>query len=367
MESEVGRYCGQSVNMGDYRNRYAGVLSSASQLYAELSQDLDLGRGGFGWWFGHMKQPAVIFASDYLLSTAEQVGRCIEHAAWHESVFAQSWYPEARWFREQMAGPPEARGSRSELDVNRHARIEAALVGFFQSCGSALDSLAALVIGVLGVKTDLVRASWPALARDVAGSDRLLEGPGAGRGVQDEALEAILRAAASEPSGWLGWTLDTRNLMVHRAKRIEIRHFYRPRVRGSTIEYVLLLPRNPQLTEMEAFVLGPGIENLVMREHAGELMSGVLSRLESLVSNVLAVLTQVWEQRRSEPDLIRQPAAQWKLLYPKQRDLSGFSGFDPTIPALGGEMQAAPVMARRFQAAKVLDGDRAFWEAALGR
>lgn len=49
-----------------------------------------------------------------------------------------------------------------------------------------------------------------------------------------------------------------RNLLVHRARRTQLRYYYRVRrTTGPGLEYVLLLTRDPQLTEIEAFVLGP--------------------------------------------------------------------------------------------------------------
>jgi hypothetical protein len=288
----------------------------------------------------------------------------LAHAAWHERSFAEAWYPETLWLRAQAkAGWPEVQRGRAE--ATRDTRIEVSVAGFFQACGSVLDNLAALAIGALGLKSDLVTASWTAVAKAAAGSGGFLQDPGAGRDLQDAALVQIQHGALADPRGWLKWTLDMRHLLVHRARRIEVRQHYRVRRNGPDLDYVLLLPRNPQLTEVEAFVLGAAPEDLVLREHAGSVMAGVLDRVNGLVELSAEALAGAWRRRREDPELVKQPAQQWSEVFPRRRDLSGFSGFRQDVPAMQGEFRVAPEMNRRFQAAKVLDDERGFWPSSL--
>lgn len=356
-------------HMPDYRARCTEGVAGAMSLYKELFTDLDLARGGFGWWHGRLDQARGILAGDYLLSVCEQVSQCLARAAWHEKTFNEAWYAEARWMRAALAtGREQALHERSDMDEQRAVRIETSLDGFFQACGSVLDNLAALAIGTLGINKDVVTADWAVIGRAAGGEARLLQPVATpGRLAQDEALKRIQHCAASGPNGWLRWTIDMRNLLVHRARRTQFRYFYRMRrSTGPGLEYVLLLTRDPQLTEVEAFVLGAGIESLTLREHAGETMAGVLDRLNALTGEATAVFTQMWTARRNDPALIPPPEGLWKQLYPAKRDLSGFNGFSSTVPLTEGEIRVPPDTARRFQAAKVLDGSRDVWVGLLG-
>lgn len=95
-------------------------------------------------------------------------------------------------------------------------------------------------------------------------------------------------------------------------------------------------------------------------------MAGVLDRLNILTSEAAAVFAQVWTARRADPALLPPSEGLWKQLYPAKRDLSRFNGFTDTVPLAEGEIRVPPDMARRFQAAKVLDGPRDVWVGLLG-
>ncbi|MBR7833627.1 hypothetical protein KDL01_10150 [Actinospica durhamensis] len=355
--------------MPDYRARCADGVAGTVRLYQELFSDLDPIRGGFGWWHGHLDQARSILAGDYLISVCEQVSQCLTRAAWHEKTFNEAWFAEARWMRAALAtGREQAPHERSEMDEQRAVRIETSLDGFFQACGSVLDNLAAVAIGTLGLSTDLVTADWNVIGKAAGGEAKLLQAPTSpGRTVQDKAVERIQHSAAAGPDGWLRWTIGMRNLLVHRGRRMQVRYFYRVKQRpGAEPEYVLLLTRNPQLTEIEDLALGLGIDSMMLREHAGNTMAGVLARLNTLTVEAMEIFAQVWTARRADPALLPPPEGLWKQLYPKKRDLSGFNGFSDTVPMSEGEMRVSPDMARRFQSAKVLDGPRDIWVGLLG-
>jgi hypothetical protein len=351
--------------MPDFRAPCTPGLNELQKLKETLSADL--APGGFTWWENYLDRKRVILASDYLLASCTQVALHFVHAAWQHRVFNEAWFPEREWLRRHLkADDIQGMQMRAEADRDRLVRIEASVTGFFQSLGSMLDCLAALAIGITGFSIDLVRADWGTLlgARDGKGSVLLAEGT-AGRAVQSASLDRILQAAEAGPAGWLTWALAMRNLLLHRAGRIEIRHFYKPK-RTSAIEYVLLLPRNPQLTEVEALLLGLGVENLVVQEHAGDVMAGLIAQLNGLLTETCGTLTDTWAARREDPALITQPEKQWKEMFPEKRPFSSFVGFSAQVPVPEGQMHVSADLGQRLIAAKVMDADRDFWVREFG-
>lgn len=323
---------------------------------------VDLATGGFTWWQNYLDRKRVVLASDYLLASCSQVAHHFAHTAWQNRVFNEAWFPERQWLRRQLkTGDIQAMQMRTEADEERLVKIEASVTSFFQAFGSMLDCLAALTIGITGIGVDLVRADWGTLLTARGGKGNLLLPEGtSGRSVQSVALDRVLKAAEAGPAGWLSWALAMRNLLLHRAGRLEIRHFYRPK-RASELEYVLLLPRDPQLTEIEALLLGLGVRSLVLQEHAGDVMAGLITRLNGLLTETCGALTDVWTARRADPALISQPEKQWKEMFPEKRPLSSFAGFSVQVPVPEGEMRVSAELGERLIAAKVMDGERDFW------
>lgn len=90
-------------------------------------------------------------------------------------------------------------------------------------------------------------------------------------------------------------------------------------------------------------------------------MAGVLDQLRTLTIEAFDAMDAVWQQRRLQPDLLRQAQEQWKNVYPTRRDLSGFSGFGDRLPSAQGEMRISPETGKRFRAAKIMDSDRPYW------
>lgn len=319
-----------------------------------------------------MDQTKTIFASDYLLQITTQIGRWLSLAGWDLVTFREAWHAETVWLRQHEGKGAHPYVFRGDQEEKRQARLSAALVGFFHGSGSALDALAATMIGVLGLQADMVTASWSTIvtAMGVPGKERererLLAATGsAARVVQENVLAAVATAVGAGPHGWLRWTLDMRHVMVHRAHRFELRRFFRRNPR-SPLDYVLHLPRDPQLTDAEAFVLGSRGEDLVLWEHAGDTMDGVLTQLLAVVETTVERLEIVWGRRRADPALIVQPDQQWKSVFPTRRDLSQFAGFSAPLPALHGQLTVATSDGKRLRAARIMDRDKPFWWGQLG-
>ncbi|MEV5767953.1 hypothetical protein AB0L34_25730 [Micromonospora sp. NPDC052213] len=355
--------------MPDPHARVAAAVTTVGRVHQMMFDDLDNARGGFGWWHGHLGQAHTVFASDYLLQITGQIGSCLQAAAWHELEFREQMFADTDWYRRNALSGPSPLAERGPAELRRQHRIDAAVDGFFTSCGSALDAVAGTGIGVLSLRTDLVTASWSTFTKAAAGTEKernrlLAPRDSEARDMQDAALKEILAAAEQGPHGWLPWTLSMRNMLVHRAHRFTVHHIYWTDRRRGKLAHSLHLPRDPQLTDIEAFVLGEKVHDMLLPEHAGDTMAGVLDQLVSLAATAGLQLEAVWQRRRGDPELLRQANEQWPALYPTKRDLSRFTGFGGAVE-ITGNMNVSPQAGRRFAASRIFDGNQQFWQAAF--
>jgi hypothetical protein len=181
-------------------------------------------------------------------------------------------------------------------------------------------------------------------------------------------LAAQLEAAvfAAGPPGWLDWTLDFRNMLVHRGRRLELGQFLpvepvlfgpdgQPRAR-----HVSHLPRDPGRSDVEVFLGTPW--NMVLHEEGQRTLQGLMNSTARLVETMATHLNDLWRWRRDNPGSLRQPAEQWKAGLSTQS--TGFNGYAPGSlvlePGLG---MTHPITARRFHAAALDDGARPQWAA----
>ena len=91
-------------------------------------------------------------------------------------------------------------------------------IGFIRAIAGALDCFGASVVGVAAVKTNLLRADLDSARRalgQVTGA--------AGDRIQADIraqLEALIERVG--PPGWFRWTLDLRNTVIHRGRRLQL-------------------------------------------------------------------------------------------------------------------------------------------------
>jgi len=128
-------------------------------------------------------------------------------------------------------------------------------------------------------------------------------------------LETAIDAAG--PLGWLDWTLDLRNMLVHRGRRIELGQYLpitpvllgpdgkaAPRARR-----VSHLPRDPGRSDIEVFVDTPW--NMVLHEEETRTLRGLMNSTSLLLEAGARHLLDLWRWRRTHPGDLRQPADQW--------------------------------------------------------
>jgi hypothetical protein len=345
-------------------------LAELAVLQALLVGDLDEVRGGLRPLHGHLDQPRVIMCSDHLLQVAGELSSSVEAMGDNLRVFNEAWTAETYAYRGVIqAGGPLFPG-RGDQEVRRERRITASVGGFFIACGSALDAVAATTIGVLGLAQDLVTAGWPNVGGDTDQRRKSIATAGnPAQQVQQSALALLDDAVAHGPDGWLPWTLGMRHMLIHRAKRFDMRRFYRLSKRDQ-LTFVLHLPKEPQLTDVEAMILDEDPTAVWLWEHAGDTMAGVRQQLVSLVGTISGELGRVWRVRQANPGVITQPVKQWREMFPRRRDRTGFTGFGTVVPPIadGESLHINPLMGSRLRAAKLVQSgsdENEFWPRAL--
>ena len=171
---------------------------------------------------------------------------------------------------------------------------------------------------------------------------------------------------ATGPPGWLDWTLDLRNMLVHRGRRIEYGQFVprTPALYGADGQTVLRarrvahLPRDPGRSDVEVFLDAPW--TLVLTEGSEQTLQGLISSTKALLEATAKDLLEVWQWRRNHPASLRQPVSQW----PQGRSThsTGFNGYAPgTLELAPGMAIMHPVAARRIHSAALDDPARPQW------
>jgi hypothetical protein len=261
------------------------------------------------------------------------------------------------------AKTPPSQVGRDDTALRRIERMSAAIEGFFTTLGGLADIVAALTIGVLGIRKPIVKADWNHLSR--LGSTHLEPTGTPGRHLQDSVVHAIKQAADSPPSAWFSWSMSMRNALVHRGQLFQmwsVSHWQQP----TDTRVFFRLPQNPDLTDVEAFVIGSGsIDDFLLPEDAEITIKRIRSNTFALLNSVIGELAAAWNKRKGNRNLITQPVEQWPKFFPKNRDLSPFAGFGGSVDPPEGEIHASPALYRRVKAAKLRDQERQIWVQLL--
>lgn len=331
-------------------------------------EDIDTERLGIGWWQEHLDPQRRILIADYLLQCFDAVHENMLEARLHllhlphfrreQSKFVAGAVTVGPRGRIATKLPPRTRPA----DDIRWAMINLHTAGVVRASASALDCLGGIIVGVAAVETEIVRTDFRRACRALANM------------VQDQSaalallrtLKSSLEAAEAEagPTGWLSWVVDYRNMLVHRGRRVG-KSLLRSTVTlvGPSgeplprVEAVELLPREPGLSEIQtlAFV-GP---SSVLEEDAQDTLKGVVGSTRQLVEDVAQLLEPVWRTRRADPNLLRQPAKQWKLeaVMP-----SAFRGYRPGSVQFTPDMfVVAPEWTVRLKSAALDDRRSSVW------
>lgn len=349
---------------------FAAAIGAATPnvtaLAEEIANDLDPVRHGVGWWAPHPGTSRRILISDQLYVCATTIETNIVEAKLHlfEALHAND-QEEARLRDAVTLSPAGVRftlpeSTRPADDLPDRLR-SLHIVGMARALASTLDCIGAVMIGVLALPT-------PILKSDLARATKALEKLGAGAApAQANARTRIAEAfAAAGPQGWETWVDQYRNMLVHRGRRLHTATLITKQVfihtpRGDIVapqNIVPLLPNAPGKSEVQAFRDG-GTERFLLTESGWATLEGALGSTLFVSERVAAVLREVWTERRNNPQLLTQPAAQWP-------DVAGepasFDGYEPgTIPVEPTQMTVNPMFAKRLLAASLDNASRPAW------
>jgi hypothetical protein len=189
---------------------------------------------------------ALVEAKLHLLEVEDAADRISAHLA-DAVVLDPAGNPEMRF-------PPAV----TALDHLPDRLADLHIAGFFRAVGSALDCLGSTIVGLLGLRTDLLRSGL-VRARRVLG--KAVEATNPPQLLLDAHARIEDGITGAGPEGWLDWTMDYRNMLVHRARRLELHlpettaQLYGPRSEKLIrIRVVHLLARDPDRSDIEVLL-----------------------------------------------------------------------------------------------------------------
>lgn len=340
-------------------------VPSVGELDREIFNDIDPNLLGISWWQSvHVKERILI--GDYLHQCAGSIEVNLIEAKIHylewlgvrEKLDAK--YAEV--VRRTPYGTLEAKHppSVTPIDDMINRLEDMHICGFFQAIGSSLDCLGGVIIGVLGLDTNL-RWNDIEAAERALGRLKPLGTPGSQMQVGFRDLFETAKKN-SGPEDWLAWASQYRNMFIHRGRRLVHGRFVprETRILNADEEVMLRtktqrhLAKYPDKSDMEAFIK----HDVILNEDADITFQGIFKSSRDFIETVCNQLVAIWRERRANPSLIEQPATQWNANFKP----CNFSGYDKTAPQLDvGEIMANPALRKRMIASAVVDQYRVLW------
>jgi len=324
---------------------------------------------GVGWWAPAPGTSRRILIADQLYCCVISVAGNMTEAALHWLEYLDASDRDSERFvdtikmengRPTMAAPRP----RSPLDQLAPELIRIHYAGIIRALASALDCLAGVIIGVTALPMNILKADF---GKARTGLGKISGGANDGAKMQAQfaaSLEASIAAAG--PPGWMDWTLDLRNMLVHRGRRIEYGQFVprTPVLYGADALPILRarrvthLPRDPGRSDVEVFLDTPW--TLVLSEEGERTLKGLIDSTKTLLETTANNLLELWRWRRDHPAALRQPSAQWRD--GRSIKSTGFNGYAPgTLELAPGMAMVHPVVARRIHSAALDDLARPQW------
>lgn len=244
-------------------------------------------------------------------------------------------------------------------------RLHRAITDFARAFGSTLDCLAATTIGVLGLPSSIQQASGGNLITLPEFRDAVPRHQDAYR----KRVESVLNEhRAAEPAGWLEWTLELRNAVVHRGHLTQV---YLPRRRRQGPQIAVATSTPPQyLVRMEPHLRaqpwlpdmlslstpGPAEAAIWLAEPAHHTTANLKARLIALIEGLASELAATVQTDASGWNF---PASNWALTRTSRRArttaAAQFHGFDRSYPVPPtSQIRAHPRSAGRLELAKQL-------------
>jgi len=326
---------------------------------------------GIGWWAPVPGTSRRILIADQLYCCVASVAGNMTEAALHWLEYLDASDRDSARFADAVKmenGRPiiAAPRPRSPLDQLGPELIRIHYAGIVRALASALDCLAGTLIGVAGLPMSILKADF---GKARSGLSKISGAQNDGEKMQAQfaaSLEASIATAG--PPGWLEWTLNLRNMLVHRGRRIEYGQFVprTPVLYGADALPVLRarrvvhLPRDPARSDVEVFLDTPW--TLVLSEEGERTLQGLIGSTKALLETTAKDLLDFWQWRRNHPGSLRQPAAQWQD--GRSTKSTGFNGYVPgTLELAPGTAMVHPDVARRIHSAALDDSSRPQWGA----
>lgn len=354
---------------GDMDRRFYSAIAAdvphAHELLKEVFDDLDKTSFGVSWWRSLPDEERILI-SDYLYQCVDSIEKNLAEAKLHYFEWLEARDDQNARIADVISrneyGDLEQKMPPSNAPIDDLPnRLEALhLCGFFRAVGSSLDCLGEAIIGVLGLPTAL-RKSDILSAERALGKITTTSNPG--QQIQFD-FNAFLQTVKNDsgPTDWFEWTIQYRNMFVHRGRRI-IYNQLRPREVLLLDHMERVIPRStsslhmathPDKSDAEALIRN----RIVLNEDADVTFNGIFTSCRDMLEAVCERLVSIWEERRANPALIEQPITQWNTLFRP----CAFTGYTPNAEPLGAdEMIGHPVLFHRMLAASVDDAHRGLW------
>lgn len=355
-------------------SRLGVQLPKTRALIGTMHADLAEGQPhGIRWWepkASSQRAPRILI-SDYLYSSAAQTV--------HHFVAARLHYLE---FVDWSQRDERARNERTRIAIPRHrnvypksveeylfaTRADAHRAQIVLSLASALDCMAATIVGVCAVPIPIKTTQFGAILKEL-GKKR--------KKPQSRTVETLQAAIAQDiaaaveqsgPTGWRNWLAQYRNALAHRGLR-QTTHslsdevgLVAPDLRPATVRDTGHLPTHPGFSEVEGFLAADPIGSIGLSENERTTLEGLVGSAMDLTERISERLGHVWKDRAKQPEDTPQPfEEQWQQ--PDGREWSEFVGYAPGSDPI--DPQGAvnnPTFRKRLLAAALDDAQRSVWE-----
>jgi hypothetical protein len=306
-------------------------------LQAELAKDRPTDRAGAPWWIGQLDSAEAVLVMDHMLLCAVGVELNLVEAQAHLLELERALQAEAAFLRQPLTfkyhgepvSLPKHPPFKQTADQIPDLLADIHTVGFFRAVTSAMDCLAGVVIGVLGLPQAILKAD---LANVMKAEFKNL-GP-----EQQDALSEVKKLTIEgQPEGWLAWVDGIRNMFMHRPRRLNAVSFapredYRGIVEPVRQRAVRMawptrhLPMEPGLSDMAALIDGP--KDLALNEDVLTTLRGVMDSMLKICGAIAISLSAFWVRRRTDPKLVTQPKQVGKMVIERTKFL-GYTGKGP--------------------------------------
>lgn len=356
-----------------YDDRFADALGVGLRplrsLRDAIQADMDQTVHGIGWWEPFLDFKHRVLVSDHLVESVVSVETNLVEAKLHV-LELHDWWERASAFRRKGEVSAEAPHFKhpvptSPADWLPDRMVDLHIAGAARALASTLDCLAAVIIGVLPLSADILRADFTRTVGRLGASADAGQSESAAPDAKF-AADFMQLLGRSGPAGWHRWLMTFRNMLVHRARRLCVSSVSAQAkvldAEGNAVfraESVRLLPAEPELSEIESWAQTRS-SPFLLQEPALVTVPRLLGSTTKLISDASEALERIWERRRANPDLIPQPASQWKH---GPRDRCNFAGYEPgSAPVRFELMNSSPVVVQRLRGAGLEPRHRSKWD-----